>query len=499
MSESRRIIPILPGPLRFGPSASGPLLPGVEAAHKVQARATAGRFTRWRWASLWATQLFFFCTPWLQWHGRQLLRFDLEAKRFYLGSLILLPQDLIFLTGLLVFCALLLFVVTTLWGRVWCGFSCPQTVYTALFMWVERRFEGERLHRMKLDASGWSFNKLWRRGGKQLSWVLISLATGFTFVGWFTPIREMGQQLLQGGVGGLGFWDAFWTLFYGGFCYLNAGLLGEKVCLHMCPYGRFQGALMDVDTRTVAYDVLRGEPRGSLSKQASHQGGKPARQQRGSCIDCTMCVQVCPTGIDIRDGLQAACIGCGLCIDACDVVMDKIGQPRGLVRMATQRELGAVAVGAAGGAPLAAATPAWAKQRVRVYAGLMLALLAGLLWGLQGRPDVRVDVIRDRGVMARQVDDGAVENVYRVQLMNQTDLPQRITLSATGLASAVAHAPEVALGPVEDRQVNVTVRLSAQQAAQLAGQTRGVRLQVASRSEAGSSLVSEGSTFIVPR
>jgi cytochrome c oxidase accessory protein FixG len=485
MSESRRIIPILPGPL----------LSGVEAAHKVQARATAGRFTRWRWASLWATQLFFFCTPWLQWHGRQLLRFDLEAKRFYLGSLILLPQDLIFLTGLLVFCAMLLFVVTTLWGRVWCGFSCPQTVYTALFMWVERRFEGDRLHRLKLDASGWTFNKLWRRGGKQSAWVLISLATGFTFVGWFTPIREMAQQLAQGGLGSLGFWDAFWTLFYGGFCYLNAGVLREKVCLHMCPYGRFQGALMDMDTRTVAYDVQRGEPRGSASKQ----GGK----QAGSCIDCTMCVQVCPTGIDIRDGLQAACIGCGLCIDACDTVMDKIAQPRGLVRMATQRELGAAPVGpshgAHGGATMPAATPAWARHRVRIYAGLMLALLAGLLWGLQGRSDVRVDVIRDRGVMARQVDDGAVENVYRAQLMNQTDLPLRVRLSVSGLPGAVADAPEVLLGPVEDRQVNVTVRLRAQQAAQQAGQTLPVRLAVASRSEVGSSLVSEGSTFIVPR
>jgi cytochrome c oxidase accessory protein FixG len=493
MSESRRIIPILPGPLR-NPSRE-PLLPGVEVAHKVQARTTTGRFTRWRGASLWATQLFFFCVPWLPWHGHQLVRFDLEAKRFYLGSLILLPQDLIFLTGLLVFCAMLLFVVTTLWGRVWCGFSCPQTVYTALFMWVERRFEGERLHRLKLDASGWTFNKLWRRGGKQLSWLLISLATGFTFVGWFSPIREMGQQLAQEGPVGLGFWNTFWTLFYASFCYLNAGLLREKVCLHMCPYGRFQGALMDVDTHTVAYDARRGEPRRSVSKQ----GGT----QTGSCIDCTMCVQVCPTGIDIRDGLQAACIGCGLCIDACDAVMDKIAQPRGLVRMATQRELRALPVdghgGVHGGATMASAAPTWARHRVRIYAGLMLALLGSLLWGLQGRPDVRVDVIRDRGVMARQVDDGAVENVYRVQLMNQTDVPQRITLSVSGLPGALAQAPEVMLGPVEDRQVNVTVRMRAQQASALAGQTLGMRVQVASRSEVGSSLVSEGSTFIVPR
>lgn len=218
MSTSRRTIPILPIPS----------LPGVEAAHKVQARATQGRFTRWRWASLLATQLFFFVLPWLNWHGRQMVRFDLEAKRFYLGSLILLPQDLIYLTGLLVFCAMGLFVVTTLWGRVWCGFSCPQTVYTALFMWVEQRCEGDRYQRMKLDRSGWGVEKLWRRGGKHLAWVLIAGWTGLTFVGWFSPMREITRELFTAS---LGFWDAFWSVFYGGFCYLNAGVLREKVCL----------------------------------------------------------------------------------------------------------------------------------------------------------------------------------------------------------------------------------------------------------------------------
>lgn len=469
MSESRRIIPILPG-----------ALPGVEAAHKVQARATRGRFTRWRWASLAVTQLFFFGVPWLQWQGRQMVRFDLEAKRFYLGHLILLPQDLIFLAGLLVFCALLLFVVTTLVGRVWCGFSCPQTVYTELFMWVERRFEGDRHRRLKLDAEPWTVDKLLRRGGKQLSWGVISLWTGLTFVGWFSPIREISLDALHGS---LGFWEGLWAVFYGAFCYLNAGLLREKVCLHMCPYGRFQGALMDADTLIVAYDAQRGEPRG------------PRRQARsdpaGACIDCTMCVQVCPTGIDIRQGLQAACIACGLCIDACDTIMDKIGQPRGLVRLATQRAL------TPGQAQVSA--PAWARQRVWVYGGLMVALLGGLLWSLNGRPDVRVDVIRDRGVMARMVEEGAVENVYRLQLMNQTDQAQRIEIGVAGLPGAVAQAPVVVLGPVEDRQVHVSVRLRAQQAGRLAGQTLPVRLEVASRSDQGSSRISEPSTFIVPR
>ncbi|MEY4766361.1 MAG: cytochrome c oxidase accessory protein CcoG [Pseudomonadota bacterium] len=477
MSESRRLIPILPTLD----------LPGVEATRKVQARSTRGRFTRWRWASLLATQLFFFGLPWLNWHGRQMVRFDLEGMRFYLGSLILLPQDLILLTGLLVFCAMGLFMVTTLWGRVWCGFSCPQTVYTALFMWVERRFEGERHQRVRLDQAGWSFHKLWRRGGKQAAWVLISLWTGLTFVGWFSPMRELVPSLATGT---LGFWDGFWTLFYAGCCYMNAGLLREKVCLHMCPYGRFQGALMDADTRIVAYDARRGEPRGAhRSAHRNAHRNASASSVTGACVDCTVCVQVCPTGIDIRQGLQAACIGCGLCIDACDQIMDKVGQPRGLVRLTTQRELAGDTTPPSG----------WVRHRIQVYGGLMAALLLALVWMLMARPALRVDVIRDRGVMARTVEDGIIENVYRLQLMNQTDLPQRLQVGVSGLPGAVAQALAVVLAPVEDRQVQVAVRLPATQAAALAGQTVGLRFEVASRSPQGTSLVSEHSTFIVPR
>lgn len=484
MSESRRIIPILPGPL----------MRGVEAAHKVQARATHGRFTRLRWATLWATQLFFFGVPWLQWHGRQWVRFDLEAKRFYLGHLVLLPQDLIFLTGLLVFCAMLLFVVTAIAGRVWCGFACPQTVYTALFMWVERRFEGDRHQRLQLDRAPWGARKLLRRGGKQAAWLAIGLWTGFTFVGWFSPIREMAQQALAQD---LGFWDTFWAGFYGLACYGNAGFLREKVCLHMCPYGRFQGALMDADTRIVAYDARRGEPRGARRDANDKAAGRAAARAAGACVDCTVCVQVCPTGIDIRQGLQAACIGCALCIDACDHVMDRLGQPRGLIRFATQRELdaGPGLAGAAGhGVSLLA------RHRLRIYAGLMAAVVAALAWTLAHRPEVRVDVIRDRGVMARTVDDGAVDNLYRLQLMNQTEDLQRLDIAVDGLpgAQVVVRGP-VWLGPIEDRQLMVAVRLPAADAARLRGRTLALHFRIASRSDERTGLVREASTFIVPR
>lgn len=373
---------------------------------------------------------------------------------------------------------MLLFAVTALWGRLWCGFACPQTVYTALFMWVERQCEGDRYQRIRLEQAPWGAAKVWRRGGKQMLWLAIVLWTGLTFVGWFTPVRTLAQDVA---LGSLGFWAGFWALFYGGFCYLNDGLLREKVCQHMCPYGRFQGALMDVDTRIVAYDTRRGEPRGT-----------PAAAQRGGCIDCTVCVQVCPTGIDIRDGLQPARIAYGLSVDACDSIMDKLGQPRGLVRMATQRYL------AADDGTLGTAS-AWSRQRVRVYAAIKSMLLLALGWALCERPSLRVDVIRDRGVMARLVDDGAVENLYRLQLMNQTDEAQAITVGIGGLPSAVVRAPTVTLSPAADRQVQLSVRLPAEQVAQWAGHTLPLRFEVASRSAQDSALVTETSTFVVPR
>lgn len=467
------IIPILP--VR--------VLPGVEAAHKVQPRSVNGRYTRLRWLMLALTQLFFFGLPWLSYGSRQWVRFDLEAKRFYLGALVLLPQDLIFLTGLLVISALLLFVVTTVVGRAWCGFSCPQTVYTALFMWVERRFEGERHVRLRLDQSPWTRNKLLRRGGKHLAWMGISLWTGFTFVGWFSPIREVAAQALDLSMGP---WDLFWTLFYGLATYGNAGFLREKVCQHMCPYGRFQGALMDVDTLTVAYDARRGEPRASL-----RNGDKRSARQQGACVDCTLCVQVCPVGIDIRKGMQAACIGCAVCIDACDAVMDKLSMPRGLIRYASQRDLG-----------LSEATsPAsLARYRARLYAGLLLVLSGLMVWAMVQRPDVRMDVIRDRGVMARLAEDGSIENVYRLQLMNQTERVQHLVLAVDGVQGAqVVTQGRASLEPIEERALTVSVRVPAETSARLAGQTLPISFRVASRSDVSAGLVSESSTFVVPR
>ena len=299
-----------------------------EKQPEIYPRAVSGWFATWRWTFVWLTQILFYGLPWLQWSGRQAVLFDLEAQRFYILGLVLYPQDLIFLAALLVLSALALFFFTAVAGRLWCGYTCPQTVYTEIFMWVERKIEGDRVARMRLDQAPWSAAKLARKSAKQAAWLAIGLFTGFSFVGYFTPIRELGQAVLAFDVSA---WNAFWILFYGAATYGNAGYLREQMCKYMCPYARFQSALIDKDSLIITYDQARGDPRGSRSRKAS-----PAAQGLGDCVDCTLCVQVCPTGIDIRNGLQNECIGCAACIDVCDGVMDRMGYAKGLIRYSTE-------------------------------------------------------------------------------------------------------------------------------------------------------------------
>lgn len=358
------------------------------------------------------TQLVFYGLPWLEWGQRQMVLFDLGARRFYIFGLVLYPQDFIYLTGLLIISALSLFLFTAVAGRLWCGFACPQTVYTEIFMWIEHKIEGDRSARLRLDKSAWTFEKLWKKSTKQLLWVLFSLWTGFTFVGYFVPIRELGAELLAF----QGTWQIFWVGFYGFATYGNAGFLREQVCKYMCPYARFQSAMFDPDTLIVTYDEARGEQRGPRVKTSDYKA-----KGLGDCIDCTLCVQVCPTGIDIRNGLQYECIGCGLCVDACDTVMDKMQYPRGLIRFSTQN----------------AVSKGWGRSeilrrvmrpRVLIYTAILVALCVGLLASLVSRTPLKVDVVRDRAALSRIVAGGKLENVYRLQIMNATETP-----SATGL------------------------------------------------------------------
>src|SRR3954447_13901272 len=299
-----------------------------EAQKKIYPREIAGRFARLRIIAAWVLLGLYYLNAWWQWNGRQAFLFDLPARKFYVLGVVFWPQDFIFLTGLLIIAALSLFFFTALAGRLWCGYACPQTVWTEVFLWMERVTEGDRAERMKLDAAPWSTSKLVRKSVKQFLWVTFALWTGFTFVGYFTPIRTLSHEVLAGTVGG---WELFWIVFYGLATYGNAGYLREQVCKYMCPYARFQSAMFDKDTLIISYDAARGAPRGPRGR-----AGDPASVGKGDCINCTLCVQVCPTGIDIRKGLQYECIGCAACIDACDSVMDKMQSPRGLIRYATQ-------------------------------------------------------------------------------------------------------------------------------------------------------------------
>ncbi|KGM42431.1 cytochrome C oxidase [Aquabacterium sp. NJ1] len=478
-----RIIPIKPVSI---PPQHGSLF---EAHKKVHARSVEGLFANWRWAMVWITQIVFYGLPWLPWNGRQAVLFDLTERRFYIFDLVLYPQDFIYLAALLVLSALALFFFTAIAGRLWCGFACPQTVYTEIFMWVERRIEGDRLARMRLDAAPWSANKLLKRGSKHMTWGVFSLWTGLTFVGYFTPIRALLASVISLSAGP---WELFWSVFYGMATYGNAGFLREQVCKYMCPYARFQSVMLDGDSLIVGYDTARGEARGSRSKSADK-----AKLGLGDCVDCTLCVQVCPVGIDIRNGFQMECIGCGACIDACDSVMDKMKYPRGLIRFSTQNGL----------------DHGWDKSmlikrvmrwRTALYGGALLIGASAFAFNLMTRAPFRVDIIRDRGVMARMVDDGVIENVYRVHIMNSTELPQRYRVDVSAehgvYGMKVDNAQTILLAPSENRDVSVRIRLDANVAANLVGQIVPISMGIEQLGAYGQAVrVIEKSTFVVPR
>jgi cytochrome c oxidase accessory protein FixG len=451
------------------------------AHKKVYPRTISGVFTNWRWVMVFATQLVFYGLPWLDWGQRQAVLFDLGSRRFYILGLVLYPQDLIYLTGLLIICALSLFLFTAIAGRLWCGYACPQTVYSEIFMWVEQKIEGNRAARMRLDKDELTLEKLVKKWFKHIVWLGIALWTGFTFVGYFSPIRDLGLAFLQTR---LGSWEVFWVIFYGFATYGNAGFMREQVCKYMCPYARFQSAMFDRDTLIVSYDEERGEPRGVRAK-----GADARAQGLGDCIDCSLCVQVCPTGIDIRHGLQYECIGCGLCVDACDTVMDKLAYPRGLVRYATQNGM----------------AQHWSSRqivrrvlrpRVLIYTSVLALLCVGLLTSLVLRTPFKVDVVRDRGTMARIVEGGEIENIYRLQIMNATEKAQRYHIAARGLDGlhVVSVEDPVEVGSVESRWIVVHVRLPYGAAA---SGSHLVYFDV--RPTEGGAQVSEKATFLVPR
>jgi cytochrome c oxidase accessory protein FixG len=419
-----------------------------EVRRKIYPRAVHGVWARWRWGLVWATQIVFYGLAWLEWNGRQAVLFDLAARKFYIFGLVLWPQDVVYLAVLLILAALSLFLFTAIAGRLWCGFACPQTVYTEIFLWIERRIEGDRAARMKLDAAPGSARKLGLKGAKHGAWIALSLWTGFTFVGYFTPIRDL---LHEGATLSFGGWEWFWILFYGFATYGNAGWMREQVCKYMCPYARFQSAMFDSDTLVITYDAYRGEPRGGRGRKAD-----PAELGLGSCVDCNICVQVCPTGIDIRNGLQYECIGCAACIDGCDQVMDKMGYPRGLIRYSTESAL-------AHGWSWRRIFARTFRPRVLAYGSVLLAIAIGGSMALWLRVPLKVDVIRDRGNIAREVEGGRIENVYRLQVMNTEERARRVRLAVEGPAvlaglEVLSDTQPLELAPTEARTFAVRVR-----------------------------------------
>ncbi len=457
-----------------------------EVRRKIYPRSVTGAFSSWRVWLVILTQLVYYGTPWLQWNGRQAVLFDLGARKFYIFGMVLWPQDVIYLAVLLVISALALFLFTAIAGRLFCGYACPQTVYTEIFMWIERRIEGDRIARIRLDGDPWSLRKLRLKATKHFLWVLIALWTGFTFIGYFAPIRELGGEVLALS---LGPWQAFWMLFYAFATWGNAGFMREQVCKYMCPYARFQSVMVDRDTYVVTYDVGRGEPRGSRSRKTDHY-----KAGLGDCVNCSICVQVCPTGIDIRDGLQYECIGCGACIDACNQVMDKMDYPRGLIRYTSENAMRKALSAAASRKRLL-------RPRVIIYSVIWLALMAGFVASIALRTPLKVDIIRDRGALGREVEGRWIENVYRLQLINTTEGPMRISVRADSdeLKNLTVEYDKQAeaLAPTSNRLLPIRIRVPIENAAQ---GTHKISVTVTSeRTERGSAEIRQSTSFIVPR
>ena len=391
---------------------------GLYEKHRtIYAKSVRGVFDNWRWIMVFVTQALFYGLCWIDWGGRQAVLFHLVERKFYVLGMVFWPQDAIYLAVLLVISAYALFLATAIGGRLFCGYACPQTVYTEILMWIERKVEGDRPARMKLDAQPMSARKFRLKFIKHFLWIAVALWTGFTFVGYFSPIRELGASLMNLK---LGPWETFWMLFYAGFLYLMAGFMRELVCKYRCPYARFQGVMFDPDTLIITYDAERGEPRGARKRS------DPKATALGDCVDCGICVQVCPTGIDIRNGLQYECIACAACIDACDAVMDKVGSPRGLVRYSTENALAKHYTSRDILGHLM-------RPRTLLYGSVLVAIIAATAWSLSTRVPLRVDLLRDRSTLYREADDGRIENVFMMHVMNTDEVAHRYSVGVSGV------------------------------------------------------------------
>lgn len=386
----------------------------LKTGAKIYVRSVQGFFNNLRNVTLWGLMLGYFATIWLDWGDRQAVLFDLPARQFHVFGMTFWPQDFILLSFTLIIAAYGLFTITTLAGRVWCGYTCPQTAWTFVFMWLEEFFEGPRNKRIKSDKGKMTKSLFFRKAGKHISWLAFAFLTGVTFVGYFYPVKELFPDLVSFE---LNAWATFWILFFTLATYGNAGWLREKVCIYMCPYARFQAVMFDQDTLIVSYDEKRGE-RGS-GRGPRKKDVNPVEANMGDCIDCNLCVQVCPTGIDIRDGLQYQCIGCALCIDACDDVMDKMNYDKGLIRYTTEHALEGNETHIL-------------RPKLIGYMATLTLMVGVFIYILFTRSPVEVDVLRDRGPLFVKTSQGLIQNTYTVKVMNKTQGSQRFEISIDG-------------------------------------------------------------------
>ena len=412
-------------------------------AEKIYPRQVHGLFARLRLLGVLGLLGIYYITPWLRWDGHQALLLDLPARKFHIFFITLWPQDFFYLAVLLIIAGLVLFFVTALAGRIWCGYACPQTVWTEAFLWIERKVEGSRMQQQKLDALPMSVRKFRIKASKHFLWLAFSAWTGFTFVGYFSPIVELGRHLLAFNIGP---WETFWILFYGFATYGNAGFMREQVCKYMCPYARFQSAMFDKDTLVVSYIPVRGEPRGSRKRSVD-----PVAAGLGDCIDCTLCVQVCPTGIDIRDGMQYECIACSACIDACDDVMDKMGYEKGLIKYTTEHAM-------TGGKTHIL------RPRIIIYALILLSIMAAFAWSFSQRISLGLDVIRDRNTLYRETSEGLIENVYILKILNMDERVHQYQLSVSGIPGLTLHKDMDVIEVESGGIMELPVRLRADEA-----------------------------------
>ncbi|MCH1931801.1 cytochrome c oxidase accessory protein CcoG [Shewanella sp. A25] len=388
--------------------------------NRIYVRAVDGLWSSLRRRMGWVAMLFFLLLPWIPWGERQAVWFNLSEQKFHVFGLTIWPQDLTLLAALFMIAAFALFFVTTYLGRVWCGYTCPQTVWTFMFIWFEEKLEGARNKRIKIDQMPWSFDKAWRKAAKHTAWLLLSLVTAMTFVSYFVPSREVYIDVFTLNASGAIY---FWVIFFTFATYGNAGWMREIMCIHMCPYARFQSAMFDKNTYIVGYDAKRGETRGPRSRKAD-----PKESGLGDCIDCDLCVQVCPTGIDIRNGLQYECINCGACIDACDQTMERMGYPLGLISYTTENKLEGI-------------KEKVLRPKLIGYGVVLAAMVLIFIYASATIAPVRMDIIRDRNQLYRENNQGLIENTFTLKILNKTEQVHEFTMSVEGLPNYKWYGP----------------------------------------------------------